>query len=189
MTTGDYPVRVMPFPTKTYGVIYVDPPWDIGKFGKGRDMRKGRIYKIGSTIPVPYLVMSDNDILKMPVESIADERSHLWLWATNRSLRVAFEVMEKWGFKYLNTITFIKPSGIGAWFINTTQHLLFGYRGKLEMGEGRYKKTDQYWTPKKHSTKPEYVYDLIKSVSPYENRIELFARNRQFGWDSWGNEI
>ena len=57
------------------------------------------------------------------------------------------------------------------------------------MGSGRYTKTTQNFVPTQHSKKPEATYDLIEAVSPYEKRIELFARLRRFGWDAWGNEV
>lgn len=180
----------MELPTrKKYGVIYADPPWDIGSFGRGKDTRIGRVYKVGSTVPPPYPVMRDAEIEELPVQDIAEENSHLWLWVTNRSFHTGFHVMKSWGFNYLNVLTFNKPSGVGAWFVNTTQHLLFGYRGKLTMGKGRYARTSQFYTPQKHSKKPESTYELIEAVSPFESRIELFARNRRIGWDAAGNEV
>lgn len=174
---------------KKYQVIYADPPWEIGKFGKGRDSRIGRKYKVGEAIKLPYKSMTIKEICNLKVKDISADECHLWLWSTNRTLHDAFHVIEAWGFKYLNTITFIKPAGVGAWFINTTQHLLFAYKGKLKFGIGRYAKTSQFYTPIKHSKKPDYVYDLIDSISPYKNRLELFARQKQLGWDVWGNEI
>ena len=180
----------MPFPNKKYQIIYADPPWEMGKIGLvGRDTRPGRVASPTRSVPTPYPTMQTGDIMVLPVGSICDTPCHLWLWVTNKRVHDAFHVMEAWGFKYLNIITFNKPSGVGAWFVNTTQHLIFGYRGKLTMGSGRYARTTQYYTPSKHSKKPDWVYDLIESISPYDRRIELFARQRVLGWDAWGNEI
>lgn len=171
-----------------YRTILADPPWDIGKFGKGRDTRFGRVYKVGEVIPTPYPIMSTDDICKLNVPSLCDNNCHLWLWATNRSLHDAFHVMDAWGFKYLNVVTFYKSAGVGAWFVNKTQHLLFGYRGKLEMGNGRYASTILNYRPEKHSKKPENSYTLIESIS-FSPKLELFARNIRSGWDVWGNEV
>lgn len=174
---------------KKYQIIYADPPWDLGEFGLGRDMRPNRKYNIGRAIKLDYPVMSEAEICSLGVPSIADDICHLWLWAANGSVHSAFHVMEAWGFKYLNMLTFNKPSGVGAWFVNTTQHLLFGYKGKLEMGEGRYTPTSQKFQPRRNSKKPDFVYDLVESVSPYDRRIELFARQKVEGWSVWGNEV
>lgn len=172
-----------------YQVIYADPPWEMGTFGKGKDTRIGRRYKVGEVVKLTYPTMTDGEIASLGVESISDNPCHLWLWATNKSLHSAFHIIEAWGFKYLNILTFNKPAGVGAWFVNTTQHLLFAYRGRLEMGVGRYTKTTQYFCPTKNSKKPNSVYDLIESISPYDRRIELFARQKVLGWDCWGNEV
>ena len=174
---------------KKYQIIYADPPWEMGKIGQGEDKRIGRVASPTRSVPMPYPSMTIEEIMDLPIKNISDDICHLWLWTTNKTLHNAFHVMDAWGFKYLNTITFVKPAGVGAWFVNTTQHLLFGYKGKLSMGEGRYARTDQKFTPKKHSKKPEWVYDLITSVSPYQKKIELFARDKQLGWDVWGNEV
>ncbi len=176
--------------TKTlYKTILADPPWEMGKFGRGRDTRPGRVYKTGGRVPTPYPTMPVSDIRGLGVASLADEDAHLWLWATNKTLHDAFHVMESWGFKYLNVITFRKPSGVGAWFINRTQHLLFGYRGKLYMGPGRYSPTIYDYTPTAHSRKPVNLYSLIERVS-FAPFLELFARPPvREGWDVWGNEV
>jgi N6-adenosine-specific RNA methylase IME4 len=132
--------------------------------------------------------MTIEEICNLPVLTLACENCHLWLWATNRSLHDAFHVMQSWGFKYLNIITWVKPAGVGPWFVNKTQHLLFGYRGKLSMGEGRYAPTAQKFVPKKHSKKPEESYELIESIS-FSPNLELFAREKREGWDVWGDEV
>jgi N6-adenosine-specific RNA methylase IME4 len=172
-----------------YKTILADPPWDMGKFGKGRDTRKGRIYKVGEIIPTPYPTMTIDKICNLNIQPFIDENCHLWLWATNKTLHDAFHVMDAWGFKYLNIITFYKPAGVGAWFVNKTQHLLFGYRGKLTMGNGRYSSTIYKYIPSKHSRKPENSYELIDSIS-FSPKLELFARPPvKDGWDVWGNEV
>ncbi len=101
--------------------------------------------------------------------------------------------MEAWGFKYLAPITWVKPSGLGNYFIHRTQHLLFGYKEKCIFNKGRYKPTVFEAKAGRHSEKPEESYQLIESISepPY---LELFARKKRntlFGteWDVMGNEI
>ena len=174
---------------KKYSVILIDPPWDMGKVGTGKDTRTPNGYKVGAAIPCPYPVMSQDQIRNLPVKNISDDICHLWLWTTNKTLHEAFHLIDIYGFKYLNILTYNKPTGFGPWFVNTTQHLLFGYKGKLKMGKGRYANTSQYYTPLKHSKKPESSYSLIESISDYDNKIELFARHKREGWDVWGDEV
>jgi len=39
-----------------------------------------------------------------------------------------------------------------------------------------------------HSKKPDIVYEMMETMCPNLKKIELFARNKREGWDSWGNE-
>ncbi len=41
----------------------------------------------------------------------------------------------------------------------------------------------------KHSEKPDEVRDRIIELCGDVPRIELFARKKTKGWDSWGNEV
>jgi len=171
---------------KKYRTILADPPWDIGMTG---------LYKIRKLRPVKlvYPTMTIEEICKLPVNDLAEEGCHLWLWTTNSHLRKAFDVMEAWGFKYLAPITWVKPSGLGNYFIHKTQHILFGYKNKCQFNKERYKPNVFEAKPLKHSQKPEESYQLIESISepPY---LELFARQKRktlFNetWDVWGNEV
>ena len=172
----------MILPNKKYKTILADPPWNMGMAGLYQ-RRKSRPAKLS------YPTMTVEEIKEMPINDIAEEGCHLWLWTTNSHLRQAFEVMESWGFKYLATITWVKPSGCGNWFVSRTQHCLFGYKDKCKFNKERYKPTVFFANiPKRHSEKPIEFYDLIESISD-EKRLELFARSKREGWDVWGNEV
>lgn len=168
------------FPDKKYAVIYADPPWDIKK-----SQRKSR----PNQVSMDYPVMSLDAIKSLPVESLAEDDSVLFLWTIQSYLPKAFDVMEAWGFKYQRVITWDKQNGM-CWhgFHQRTEFLLFGYKGKIDPFPKRkafptlvQAKTDR------HSKKPQIFRDLI---SPFGvPRIELFAREKADGWDSWGNEI
>ncbi len=149
------------------------------------------LYKTRNFKPaqVCYSLMTNEEIKKLPVGDLASVGCHLWLWTTNSHLRVAFDVMEAWGFKYLAPITWVKPSGCGNYFIHRTQHLLFGYKDKCQFNLSRYKPNVIFApVPKVHSRKPEESYQLIESIS--ENpRLEMFARQKREGWDVWGKEV
>lgn len=167
-----------------YSCIVADPPWD------QKGMTGGK-YKTRSRRPrgLAYPTMSVADIAALPVADFASDNCHLWLWTTNRFLRHGFDVMEAWGFKYLAPIHWIKPSGVGHWFVCLSQTLLFGYRGGCRFPMRRYARNVVTTSvPKRHSEKPSEMYDLIESVSPGP-RLELFARSQRPGWDVWGNEV
>lgn len=165
-----------------YKCIVVDPPWPermSNKYNKTRNRRPASL---------PYKTMSIDSIKRLPVGDLAGEDAHLWLWTTNSHLRAAFDVIESWGFKYLTTITWVKPSGLGNYFVSTTQHCLFAYKGKCRFPLRRYAPTNFSAVPRKHSEKPEAFFELCESVSPTP-RVELFARKHRLGWDVWGDEV
>ena len=166
---------------KKYRTIVVDPPWNQGMTGKWQ-RRPNRATEL------PYQVMSLQEISALPVGELAADDCHLWLWTTNQFLRDGFDIMLAWGFKYLAPITWVKPSGIGNWFIHRTQVCLFGYRHSCKFDGKRYLPNIIEAPAGKHSAKPEASYKYIESVSA-EPRLELFARKERHGWDVWGNEV
>lgn len=144
---------------------------------------------------LPYPAMSLQDIKALPVRDLAEVGAHLWLWTTNEFLRAGFDVMEAWGFKYLAPIHWIKPSGIGNWFVHRSQTVLFGYRERCLFPLARYAQNIiETGDPLVHSAKPDATYAYIEKISPGP-RLELFARPwtplfpKREGWDVWGNEV
>jgi N6-adenosine-specific RNA methylase IME4 len=123
-----------------------------------------------------------------PVGSWAEEEAHLYLWSTNADLPDAFELMERWKFKYITTLTWIKPTfGLGSYFRTTTEHVLFGVRGRLLT---RVRNIGTHFTAPKtyHSAKPDLFYQMVEQVS-YPPCLDVFARKRRRGWTVWGNGI
>ncbi len=138
---------------------------------------------------LPYPTVELSRLLAMPVSMMAERGCHLWLWTTNQTLTEGLLLMRSWGFTYLAPIHWIKPSGMGNYFVHRTQTLLFGYYQRCSFPLNRYAdNVINAPVPSRHSAKPEESYAMIESISP-SPRIELFARNRREGWASWGNEI
>lgn len=174
--------------TQLYKTIVADPPWAQTMTGRYSLERKTRPTKL------PYPTMTVDEIKAMPVAEHADIGCHLWLWTTNEFLESGYQVMRAWGFKYLAPIVWVKPSGVGNYFIHRTQTMLFGYKEKCVFPKARYVPNVIFAKEGHHSQKPKESYDLIESVSP-EPRLELFARPvspmfpKVEGWDTWGNEV
>lgn len=169
-----------------YRTILVDPPWPSKAIGKMKG--HGLLHKGMSKTGTPYGTMTMDDILSMPVGKLSVDVTHLWVWATNRFLHDAFHCFESWGFKYLYTFTWYKPSGVGAYMAVTTQFLLLGYRTRCIFNKKKWCVTHHKYTPRKHSAKPKDSYKLIESISDGP-RVELFARTKRNGWDVMGNEV
>ena len=138
--------------------------------------------------------MKTKDIINMKhlVDEVSDENCHLYLWVTNNFMKDGLKVMEEWGFRYVTMITWAKDRfGLGQYFRGQTEHCLFGVKGRLpyKIIDGKRQQSTTLINAKrqKHSQKPVKMYEYIEKVS-YGNYLELFARNKRDGWDSWGNE-
>jgi N6-adenosine-specific RNA methylase IME4 len=133
----------------------------------------------------------------MPVAEITAETAHLYLWVPNALLPWGLEVMAAWGFAYKTNIVWHKVRkdggpdgrGVGFYFRNTTELVLFGVRGKNARTLAPGRKQVNFITSMKreHSRKPDELYALIEACSPAPF-IELFARGSREGWRSWGDQ-
>ncbi len=131
--------------------------------------------------------MSVGDIKALRLGLLADADSHLYLWTTNAHLRSAFDIVDAWGFRHSQTLTWCKtPRGIGPGgaFTSTTEFVLFCRHGSLAPVQ-RLNSTWFQWPRAGHSVKPGAFFDLVESVSPGPY-VELFARQPRLGWDAWG---
>jgi N6-adenosine-specific RNA methylase IME4 len=173
---------------RNYGAILADPPWRFSnRTGKMAPEHK-RLNR--------YSTLSLREIKEIPISVVTAENSHLYLWVPNALLREGLEVMEAWGFQYKTNIIWHKirkdggpdGRGVGFYFRNTTEMVLFGVRGKLRtLDPGRRQVNIIKSRKREHSRKPDELYDIIESCSPAPY-LELFARGQRDGWDQWGNE-
>ena len=171
-----------------YSTILADPPWQFqNRTGKMAPEHK-RLLR--------YPTMELKEIMELPVAKMAAARSHLYLWVPNALLQEGLRVMEAWGFTYKTNIVWYKVRkdggpdgrGVGFYFRNVTEMLLFGLRGSMRtLQPGRTQVNIVPTQKREHSRTPDEVYDLIEQCSPGPY-LELFARFRREGWDQWGNE-
>ncbi len=164
-----------------YGVIAADPPWDVQQKGsRGADTH--------------YDVMNLDQIKGMgeAIKALAEDNAHLYLWVTNATLRVGYDVMEAWGFTPRSPLTWVKPRfTLGNYLRNATEHVLFGTRGKAPV-QFKSQPTWVFAPLHEHSVKPDEMYSIIDRVSGRDvKKLELFARRRPPApnWSVWGNEI
>jgi len=162
-----------------FSTLVIDPPWDHGDEGDQN--------QFGRTKPT-YATMPYEAIRDLEVPHLAAENAHLYLWITNRSLPKGFDLMEAWGFRYITAITWVKPSiGVGNYYRNNTEHVLFGVRGSLQLDRADVGTWFEAPRGKRHSEKPDEFYDLIETCSPGP-RIDMFARKPRGGWYTWGED-
>lgn len=184
------------FPTGKYGVIYADPPWQFRSWSdKGRNRCPDALVRQKGLAERHYKVMSLDDIKALPVGSIAAEDSALFLWTVDCHLPEALAVGETWGFRFKTTsFTWCKTTQSGGWHIglgywtrgNPEQCLLFT-RGAPKRRSAAVRQL--IVAPRReHSEKPAEAYERIEELLPGPY-VELFARNRRHGWDSWGDQL
>lgn len=172
-----------------FGTILADPPWQFtNRTGKVAPEHK-RLSR--------YSTMTLDEICDLPVAQCAADKSHLYLWVPNALLPEGLKVMEAWGFQYKSNIIWEKirkdggpdGRGVGFYFRNVTEILLFGVRGKnaRTLAPGRRQVNFIESRKREHSRKPDEQYPLIESCSwgPY---LELFSRGSRQGWTAWGNQ-
>lgn len=172
-----------------FSTILADPPWRFAnRTGKmAPEHRRLRRYE----------TMGLDEICGLDVESIAADNSHLYLWCPNALLPSGLRVMEAWGFEYKTNVVWYKirkdggpdGRGVGFYFRNVTEVLLFGVRGSMRtLAPGRKQVNVIQSRKREHSRKPSESYCVIEECSPGPY-LELFARDERQGWIQWGNEL
>lgn len=190
-TQAACPLDRIVIPHGGYRTIVADPPWKYGKWSKASIAPRGSSYKPQDSV-MPYQTMTVDEIAALRVGEIAAADCDLYLWATQKYLPAAFDVLKAWSFKYCQTLTWCKKpkgTGQGGLYCPTTEFLLLGRRGRMPEGKQRLNTT--WWEvkrPMRHSQKPEHFQDIIELQSEGP-RLELFARRHRPGWDVWGNEV
>ena len=174
---------------RKFSTILADPPWQFqNRTGKMAPEHK-RLSR--------YSTLDLQSIKDIPVQVSAEETAHLYLWVPNALLPEGLAVMDAWGFQYKSNIIWYKirkdggpdGRGVGFYFRNVTEVLLFGIRGKgaRTLQQGRSQTNIISTRKREHSRKPDEQYDLIEGCS-WGPRLELFSRGNRRGWTCWGNQ-
>jgi N6-adenosine-specific RNA methylase IME4 len=174
---------------RRYATILADPPWRfVNRTGKMAPEHR-RLSR--------YETMTVEKIAALPVASILMPTAHLYLWVPNALLPDGIRVLEAWGFAYKSNIVWHKlrrdggsdGRGVGFYFRNVTELLLFGVRGKnaRTLPPGRRQVNYLGARKREHSRKPDEQYALIEACSP-PPFFELFSRGIRKGWASWGDQ-
>jgi N6-adenosine-specific RNA methylase IME4 len=174
---------------RKFGAILADPPWRFtNRTGKVAPEHR-RLSRYGT--------MTLEEIMALPIGQIAADPAHLYLWTPNALLPEGVRVLQAWGFAYKSNIVWHKirkdggsdGRGVGFYFRNVTELLLFGVRGKnaRTLAPGRTQVNYMATRKREHSRKPDEQYEIIESCSmgPY---LELFARGVRENWSVWGNQ-
>ncbi len=166
-----------PLPSGPFGIIYADPPWQLGN-------------PDGPNAPerhYPTMPLAEICALQVP----AADDCLLLLWAVNCLLPQALSVIEAWGFTYKTNLAWVKPSpGLGNWARNRHELLLVASRGRFPPADPDLRPDSVLEAERgRHSEKPARVYQLIERAWPQASKLELFARKARPGWTAWGNQL
>jgi N6-adenosine-specific RNA methylase IME4 len=172
-----------------FATILADPPWQFqNRTGKVAPEHK-RLNR--------YSTMSLQEIKDLPVASASAETTHLYLWVPNALLPEGMAVLMAWGFQYKSNLIWHKirkdggpdGRGVGFYFRNVTEMVLFGVRGKnaRTLAPGRSQVNFLKTQKREHSRKPDEFYNIVESCSPGPY-LEMFARGSRPGWNTWGKQ-
>jgi N6-adenosine-specific RNA methylase IME4 len=171
-----------------FGTVLADPPWRfVNRTGKVAPEHR-RLSR--------YDTLTAKEIGALPVADVMADRSHCYLWVPNALLADGLTVLERWGFVYKANLVWHKVRkdggsdgrGVGFYFRNVTELVLFGVRGQLRtLPPGRTQVNLLASRKREHSRKPEELYAVAEACSPGP-WLELFARYPRLGWSAWGQE-
>ncbi|AES67837.1 putative N6-adenosine-methyltransferase MT-A70-like protein [Medicago truncatula] len=162
-----------------FGVIMADPPWDIH-------------------MELPYGTMADDEMRTLNVPAL-QTHGLIFLWVTGRAMELGRECLERWGYKCVEEIIWVKTNQLqriirtgrtGHWLNHSKEHCLVGIKGSPEVN--RNIDTNVIVSEvRETSRKPDEMYAMMERISPGTRKVELFARmhNTHAGWMSLGNQL
>jgi N6-adenosine-specific RNA methylase IME4 len=190
---GEQPELIAELPaaigSRTFKTVLADPPWQFAN-------RTGKVAPEHRRLN-RYGTITLKEICALPVAKVVEPTAHLYLWVPNALLPDGLKVLEAWGFEYKSNIIWHKlrkdggsdGRGVGFYFRNVTEMLLFGVRGRnartFELGRTQVNYIGA--RKREHSRKPDEQYPLIEGCSPGPY-LELFARGARPGWTVWGTQ-
>mmetsp|Transcript_20564 Transcript_20564/g.44991 ORF Transcript_20564/g.44991 Transcript_20564/m.44991 type:complete len:601 (-) Transcript_20564:135-1937(-) len=162
-----------------FGVIMADPPWEIH-------------------MDLPYGIIKDDEMRQMDIACLQDS-GVIFLWVTGRAMELGRELMERWGYKRVEELLWVKINQLqriirtgrtGHWLNHSKEHCLVGIKGSPSLN--KMIDTDVLVAEvRETSRKPDEMYPLLERLSPGTRKLEIFGRqhNTQPGWITLGNQL
>mgnify|MGYP006431934355 CR=1 FL=1 len=166
-----------------FRVIYADPAWSYND--------KQDTTQLGGASK-HYDTMTVDDLCELPVNSISEKDSVLFLWVTSPLLEDAFKVIKSWGFKYKTSFIWDKVKhNMGHY--NSVRHeilLVCTKGGCTPDNKVLYDSVQSIERSDEHSEKPIEFLNIIDDIYNYGNKLEMFCREiKKDKWYGWGNEL
>lgn len=188
MTGGPETLTLTELGGEPFGTVLADPPWQFSN-------RTGKVAPEHRRLS-RYDTLTAPEIATLPIAELVAVQAHCYLWVPNALVPEGLQVLEAWGFTYKAMLVWAKRRkdggpdgrGVGFYFRNVTEPVLFGVRGRLRTLAPARRQVNLIETRKReHSRKPDELYPVIEACSPGPY-LELFARYPRAGWTGWGDE-
>ncbi|KAI8076669.1 MT-A70-domain-containing protein [Gilbertella persicaria] len=167
-----------------FDVIVTDPPWQLATHAPTRG------------VAIAYQQLPDICIEEIPIPKLSTN-GFLFIWVINNKYAKAFELMERWGYAYVDDITWVKQTvnrrmakGHGYYLQHAKETCLVGVKGtpncRHSVG------SDVIFSERRgQSQKPEELYEMIEELVPNGKYLEIFGRknNLRDYWVTIGNEL
>lgn len=171
---------------RLFDVIAMDPPWQLSSANPTRG------------VAIAYDTLSDPQIVDMPFDKL-QTNGFLFIWVINAKYRIALELFNKFGYKLVDELVWIKQTvngkiakGHGYYLQHAKETCLIGYKGDLGDLLNSGIDCDVIFSQRRgQSQKPEEIYEIIEELVPNGYYLEIFSRrnNLHNGWCSIGNEL
>ncbi len=167
-----------------YRIIYADPPWKYGNTMPDKFTEQGGEYPL----------MSIDQICQIKVKEHIQDNAVLFLWVTWPILKESFKIIKAWGFEYKTGWCWDKVKHVMGHYNSVRSELvLLGIKGSCPLDNRKLFDNVFSIERKKHSAKPEYMREIIDTIYPRGNALELFFRGDKLKlsqrWSVSGNEI
>jgi len=164
-------------PTGKYDVIVIDPPWPYGTKYDADGRRAAN----------PYPEMSLDDIAG--IELPAADDCVLWLWTTHKFMRYSFDILDKWGFRDVSILTWIKDRmGLGTWLRSQSEFCIMAVKGKPIIDLTNQTSILISDKLREHSRKPDAFYEMVNTLC-VGFKVDYFSREKREGWEQFGNDV
>ncbi|KAF9280863.1 hypothetical protein BGZ68_006985 [Mortierella alpina] len=169
-----------------FDVILMDPPWQLATHAPTRG------------VAIAYQQLPDICIEELPVPKLSSN-GFIFIWVINNKYARAFDLMRKWGYSYVDDITWVKQTvnrrmakGHGYYLQHAKETCLVGKKGEDPPNCRHSIGSDVIFSERRgQSQKPEELYELIEELVPNGRYLEIFGRknNLRDYWVTVGNEL
>lgn len=169
-----------------FDVIVMDPPWQLAGSAPTRGVALG------------YKQLHNKDIEKIPIP-LLQTNGFLFIWVINARYAFALDLMEKWGYRFVDDIAWVKATvnrrmakGHGFYLQHAKETCLVGLKGEDPPNMRGNRCSDVIFSERRgQSQKPEEIYHIMEALVPNGRYLEIFARrnNLRNHWVSVGLEL